>query len=95
MNKTMAGIVLFNPDLERLNENISAVITQVDNVLLVDNNSNNLEEIEKKFCKNEKISLLKNSSNLGIATALAQIMEYASQQQVDWVLTLDQDQLGC
>lgn len=91
MNKTMAGIVLFNPDLERLNENISAVITQVDNVLLVDNNSNNLEEIEKKFCKNEKISLLKNSSNLGIATALAQIMEYASQQQVDWVLTLDQD----
>ena len=43
MNKTMAGIVLFNPDLERLNENISAVITQVDNVLLVDNNSNNLE----------------------------------------------------
>lgn len=89
--RIIAGIVLFNPDLERLNENVGAVITQVDEVLLVDNNSNNFEAVEKKFGKHEKISFLKNSSNLGIATALAQIMKYASQHQVDWVLTLDQD----
>lgn len=91
MNKTMAGIVLFNPDLERLNENIDAIVTQVDHVLLVDNNSKNFKEIEASFRGREKISLLKNSDNLGIATALDEIMQYASQNCIDWVLTLDQD----
>ena len=33
--KYLAGIVTFNPDIERLNENISAIINQVDKVVVV------------------------------------------------------------
>ena len=43
--KVLAGIVLYNPDLERLSENVSAIIPQVDILLLVDNKSNNINEI--------------------------------------------------
>ena len=40
-----AGIVLFNPDIERLKENIDAVIVQCTHVYLVDNGSKNISEV--------------------------------------------------
>ena len=45
--KYLAGIVTFNPDIERLNENISAIINQVDKVVVVDNGSENADDIKK------------------------------------------------
>ena len=45
--KILAGIVLFNPDIERLKQNAAAILPQVDCLLAVDNGSTNLEEIEK------------------------------------------------
>ena len=37
--KTLAGIVLYNPDIERLRENIAAIAPQVDTLLFIDNAS--------------------------------------------------------
>ena len=42
-----AGIVTYNPDITRLVENINAIYNQVDNVIIVDNNSKNIAEIEQ------------------------------------------------
>lgn len=42
-----AGIVLFNPDINRLRKNIKAINGQVKKVYLYDNNSKNILQIEK------------------------------------------------
>ena len=45
-NNVLAGIVTYNPDMDNLRANIDAVAPQVDAVLLVDNGSGNVGEIE-------------------------------------------------
>ncbi|MGT2932493.1 glycosyltransferase [Streptococcus catagoni] len=88
MLKILAGIVTFNPDLGRLEENINAVVNQVDDLIIVDNGSDNLSEIKRKFTT---IKIIELNENLGIACALNKIGVYAIEHQFDWFLTLDQD----
>lgn len=89
--KVLAGIVMFNPDIKRLKENIDGIYEQVDLVLLVNNGSDNFGAIKDMIKAYGKIIVLDNGSNLGIATALKRIMSYAMEWGYDWVLTLDQD----
>ena len=92
MNQSIvASIVLYNPDISRLKENIASVIKQVNCVILVDNASNNIEEIEKSDIIKDKCILLKNNKNVGLARALNQAMQCAFENKYNWVLTLDQD----
>lgn len=93
MGNICAGIVLYNPDIERLKENIYGIYDQVDLIILVDNNSENIEDVQKEVCKHENIKLIKNEINLGIASALNQIMEFGEKNNFNWVLTLDQDSI--
>ena len=88
----VAGVTLFQPEIERLKENINAIYPQVDRVFCVDNGSNNIDEVENWLnVYYSDIILVKNTENLGIARALNQIFEYAVKQDAEWVLTLDQD----
>lgn len=87
----IAGIVLFNPNITRLNENINSVINQVDKVVLINNASSNFNDVITCISNYKKCYLINNDSNLGIATALNQLVNYAYKQGCDWVLTLDQD----
>jgi len=91
MNNIAAGIVLYNPDIIRLKENINAVLPQVDFVILVDNSSANIEKVESEYCKLNNIFLIKNEKNMGIARALNKIVHFCEQKNCEWVLTLDQD----
>lgn len=86
--KILAGIVLFNPDINRLKENIKNIEKQVDKIILIDNASQNINEVEKEF---NNIEIKKNNKNLGIANALNQILEYATKNKYQWFITLDQD----
>lgn len=88
----IAGVVTFNPDLERLRECIDAILEQIPNLYIVDNGSHNIDQIESFFCAYPNTVILsKNTENKGIATALAQIMNYAKCHNYSWVLTMDQD----
>ena len=88
----LAGITLFNPDVARLEENISSIYGQVDRVICVDNGSDNIKNIEDCVLNNWKnITIIKNGKNEGIAKALNQMFEFAIEQQYEYVLTLDQD----
>jgi len=89
LDKVLVGIVTFNPDIRRLKENIAAVNMQIKNVLIIDNGSKNFKEF--KLLLPKTITLLRYSSNMGIAKALCQIMDYAKRNNYIWVLTLDQD----
>ena len=92
-NKICAGIVTFNPDLARLNENIESIIGQVDRIVIVDNGSSNFEAIEK-VCLIKQIDVIRNTENLGIAEALSQIMDWSLMHRYEWTLTLDQDSVS-
>lgn len=90
-----AGIVLFNPNIERLNENIQAIVGQVDRVILFDNGSSNYVQI-KSFLHNNypKCFLITSKRNKGIAYALNKIANVALTNGYKWLLTLDQDSVA-
>lgn len=89
--KFAAGIVLYNPDLDRLRENLDAIVPQAEEVVLVDNASKNLSEVKKMLEGYPKCSLVCNEKNEGIARALNQILAFAKSGGYEWFLTLDQD----
>lgn len=87
----IAGIVLFNPDKDILIDNINTIFEQVDRVILIDNGSPiDLSWLNEHIYK-KNVSIIHNTTNMGIAYALNQIMQYGVNQKAEWVLTLDQD----
>ncbi len=93
-DRVLAGVVLYEPDTERLMENLNAVLPQVQHLLLVDNHSADLVRIREKISERfgtERLTWICLEENKGIAFALRTIMDYAAQEGFPWVLALDQD----
>ncbi len=86
-----AGITLFEPDINRLRENVLATIGQVERIYLIDNGSKNIEKIKSEFGGSQKIEIIENNQNFGIATALNQMCNMAIKDGFDYIMTLDQD----
>lgn len=88
-----AGIVLFNPEISRLENNIESIKGQVELVILFDNGSSNINEIDELINKNgyKNVKIIKSSKNKGIAYALNIITNNARELGYEWILTLDQD----
>lgn len=92
----LCGIVLYNPQIDRLLNEIHSVVDQVDEICLFDNGSSNIDEVETKVKENfsiDKITLLKSQKNVGIGAALNRIFEYADKNAYKFVLTLDHDSI--
>ena len=89
----LAGIVLYNPDVNRLRENIDAILPQVKKLVLVDNGSQNIETVMKKFRGLDAIETISFGRNLGIAAAQNKICAMAKLYNCDWAITLDQDSI--
>lgn len=93
-NKICAVIVTFNPELTRLLDNVDAVIKQVDELILVDNGSNNIDIFKKVLeQKNVKFTLFTSMHNVGIGAALNRALVYCHKHDIDYLLTLDQDSI--
>ncbi len=90
-DKIYAGIVLYNPDSKRLVENVVAIASQVDKVILYDNGSKNIEKIECDTNLMQQCKLIKSPKNCGIASALNKLASFAYNDGAKWLLTLDQD----
>lgn len=91
----LATIVSYN-DAKNIEYNVAMLCSQNIAVLVVDNGSNGetlakLQHLEEKY----GITLLRNSENLGIATALQQGLVYAYDNKYPLYLTLDQDSMLC
>ncbi len=86
-----AGIVLYNPDVNRLKENVSAISSQVEDVILVDNASKNEDEIKEYLKENTTVKYIRFDKNYGIAKGLNRILKYALDNNYDAYVTLDQD----
>ncbi len=91
-DRCLIGIVTYNPSIERFTECIGSLSNQTDNLMIVDNGSSNVAEIERVIDSfSLKYNIQKNQTNEGIASGLSDIMEYAERNGYEWVLTIDQD----
>ncbi|TDD98379.1 glycosyltransferase [Flavobacterium cellulosilyticum] len=89
MKKILGIIITYNPDIILLNKNISSFIDIADEILIIDNNS--INKIELLSFENNKIKVVNNERNLGIAEGLNIGLNYAHQNRFDYILTMDQD----
>ena len=87
------GIVTYQPDITRLQENLQAAAENLQGgpILLVDNGSQNIADIQSLTDNIGNVTLMRNSNNLGIAAALNQLCRQAQELGCEWMVTLDQD----
>ncbi len=87
-----AGIATYNPEIQLLEQNIKSIVSQTDIVLICDNNSDNIKDIEK-VAKNYDTTVIKLNENKGIAFALNTMVKWCLDNKYEWLLTLDQDSI--
>ena len=94
MVKICGGMVLFEPEIELLIQNISCIIDQIHKLYIFDNGSSNHEIIRKKIIKQfPKLEYYYSNKNRGIAFGLNWLLKKANMEKYDWCLTLDQDSI--
>ncbi len=86
----LAVIVSYNPD-DKIIRCYNSIKEQVNKVIIIDNFSN--DEKSKIYLKqiSNKVEIIYNDKNCGIAKALNQAAKYAVDEGYKWLLTLDQD----
>ena len=89
-----AGIVSYNPSIERLLENVRAIAGQVSRVYVFDNGSRNVGELAGALSGVGDVVLMRHPENSGIAFALNRICERADADGYSQVVTLDQDSVS-
>lgn len=92
MKKICAIVVLYNPD-SRVKDNLSAIISQADETIIVDNGSKNdeLKEIIDLYAQLPRVKFILLEHNLGIATALNMGVRESMKTPCTWIATFDQD----
>ena len=88
-----AIIVTYHPNLLHLDELVARIFSEVDSILVIDNQSPQIHQwaIPQKFKK--KIHTIKLPDNLGIAHAQNLGIEWAYKKKSKYILFLDQDSL--
>lgn len=92
LHNVFAVIITFNPTLETFRKNISSIVNQVEEVIVVDNGSNNVGEITNQILEFKNVTLLTLESNVGIGAATNIGIERLGLPG-SWVLILDQDSI--
>lgn len=87
----LAVVVTYNPGAD-LVRNLQALRSQIGEVLVVDNGSNNVEAVRTAVAATGCL-LEENGSNLGIAAALNRGVARALAKGSSWLATFDQDSL--
>ena len=90
MCKVAAIIVSYNPD-SNLFDSINLLLNQVEKVIIVDNGSKEKYVKYIKSINEDKIEIILNKENLGVATALNIGVRKALENGYEWILTMDQD----
>lgn len=87
-----ALIVTYNPDVDVLKKSIEQILIQVNFVIVVDNNSHNCDDVYHICSQNEKIHVIKNAKNMGLARAQNQAIKYVIKNTPSkYFIIFDQD----
>lgn len=88
----IAGIVLFNTNVEFLQNNLNILKKWIKKIVLFDNTKYiNAKNLYDEFKNDEQIIYISKNENMGIAYALNRIMEKAEEMNAKWCFTFDQD----
>lgn len=88
---TVAIVVTYNPDLNDFSQFCNILLKQFSDVIIVDNNSTNIDLIYSEFSPNNRIKFVKNSINCGLAIAQNQGIYLAIENQAQSFCIFDQD----
>ena len=91
MSERIAGIVVYQPVLSRLEQNLIGINSQVDTVIIYNNGVNNSNEFNELISCFTNVLVIGNGANVGVAKALNNLAKTAIQYGAEWLLTLDQD----
>jgi rhamnosyltransferase len=90
IKKVDALLVTYNPDIVKLEDNLLSVLSQVNRIIMYDNNSKNIDKIKEIVHKFSRIQLIINTSNLGLSICYNNgIKDYLNESE--FVLIMDQD----
>jgi len=84
-------VVLYNPIVDKVIDNILTYIDYIDNLLIVDNSDESNESALSLLIDSRNIEYLFLGENKGIAFALNCGISFALEKKSDYLLTMDQD----
>ncbi len=88
---TVAGVViLYHPDEDVLT-NIQSYLPHIGKLYVADNTENKMSSIASQLLADNKIQVLYDSANKGIAKRLNEAARLAISEGYNWLLTMDQD----
>lgn len=83
--------ITYNPDIAILKNQILSLSEQVEKVIVVDNSSNNIADIERLVNGFEVVELIRLPTNLGIAAAQNEGIILAKKYNQEYVVLFDHD----
>jgi rhamnosyltransferase len=92
--KTLGIVIVYFPDLNELNFNISTYISELEKLIIWDNTPNQCTDYFKPIensCYPKKIQVLTTGKNEGIGFALNQAAQWGLNNGYDYLLAMDQD----
>lgn len=89
-NKIAAVVVVYNPEKDRLINNIKAFVESVDVIIIWQNSAENFESLKKW---ENKIIFMGNCKNQYIAHPLNCVLKWCKSNGYDYLLTMDQDSI--
>lgn len=93
MNKVLASIITYNPDIPLLRKDISSICNQVSGIVIFDNCSSNVNEIEELASEFDNVTVVKNTKNVGLPKNYNRAAKLALKKGCEWLMILDQDSI--
>lgn len=90
MNKILAVIVTYNPNIDTLRKNINSMLPYLDKILIWENTPHP-DSISYRCILDSKVEYVGSGANDGIAIAFNYAWRYANDKGYDFLLTMDQD----
>ncbi|MFT6285986.1 MAG: rhamnosyltransferase [Halieaceae bacterium] len=93
MIEMVVGIIAFNPNINRLRELQRLLQEDGISFCIIDNGSDNAAEIQQELASETDIEIIYNRNNMGVATAVNQLVQRARNLSAAYIMPLDQDAL--
>lgn len=94
MNRILAVLIAYYPDMDLLEENMKCFVDHVDKILVWDNTPDGDPDLVRQtLLGEEKMERMGDGENHGISFVLNMAWHYAANQGYDYLLTMDQDSL--
>ena len=93
VTRLVVGIIAFNARLDRLRELQGLLQGEGVHLCIIDNGSANAEQIASEFAADPNTDVLCNRQNMGVATAVNQLVQQARNMGAPYIMSIDQDAL--